>query len=474
MATISLTSGNDKKNGTGTDDAFNGLGGNDTIAGLAGNDTLLGGNGNDSLDGGVGNDSLNGGTGKDTLLGGSGHDKLDGGTDNDSLNGGAGNDSLNGGTGIDTLVGGDGNDNYTVDNSRDVIVEGAGAVSGVDSVKSSVDYVLFANIENLELTGLRDLKGTGNDGKNTLTGNAGDNFLDGRNGFDTLVGGDGDDTLLGGGGVDRLVGGDGSDTYQVSSNEDIIVETARDGDQDVVESSVGYELGDNLEVLALTGSAPSDGTGNELDNTLVGNDAANALTGADGADILNGNGGDDVLDGGAGDDTIDGGDGHDQVLYQGNQDEYKVFFDEDSGTWVVQDINGTEGDGVDEGTDLVTGAETLVFADGEIAAGENTPTTPGEELIGTEGADIFLPENGDAITDFDPELDVIDLTGLSDAGLIFINDADFDGTDEARYQFDVEQNVTLVQVNLNDTPDVEFEVTLNGLIPLSEANFLLG
>jgi Ca2+-binding RTX toxin-like protein len=203
-------------------------------------------------------------------------------------------------------------------------------------VQSSVNYVLADNLENLQLTGLKNLKGTGNDGKNIITGNDGDNFLDGKNGFDTLKGGAGDDTLLGGGGVDQLVGGDGSDTYQVSSNEDRIVETAQDG------------------------------TGNDLANIVEGNGGANQLAGEKGDDTLDGSGGNDTLDGGAGDDRIDGGAGLDQAAYLGEEDDYRIFFDADSDTWVVEDVNGEDGDGTDEGRDEITGVETLVFADGTL------------------------------------------------------------------------------------------------------------
>jgi Ca2+-binding RTX toxin-like protein len=362
---INLTAGNDKKIGTSSNDAFNGLGGNDTISGLFGDDTLFGGKGADSLDGGVGNDLLNGDAGADTLLGGSGHDKLNGGADNDRLDGGAGNDTLDGVTGADTLIGGDGNDIYVVDSGRDLVIEQSGRTSGDDWVKSSVDYTLPLNVEKLTLTGLKNLVGTGNDGNNSIIGNSGDNLLDGKNGFDRLEGGDGDDTLIGGGGADTLIGGDGSDTYVVGSTEDTIIETQRHGDQDVVESSVDYALGDGLEVLVLTGNTAVEGVGNELDNTIEGNDVDNRLSGGEGDDVINGHAGNDTIDGGAGNDTIDGGSGQDQVIYLGNQDDYKIFFDAESKAWTVQDVNGEDGDGVDEGTDLITDVGLLVFADGE-------------------------------------------------------------------------------------------------------------
>ena len=365
MATLTLTTGNDKKNGTNGNDKIDGLAGNDNLTGLSGNDTLLGGAGNDLLDGGVGNDSLLGGAGADTLLGGSDHDLLKGDEDNDLLRGDKGNDTLDGGVGADTLVGGDGNDVYVVDNARDVVTEGTGSLAGKDSVKSSIPYVLPLNVDNLELTGLVDLVGTGNDLANLIQGNDGNNLLDAKNGNDTLQGGDGDDTLIGGGGTDSLAGGDGSDTYRISSKEDRIVETARDGDEDVVESSISYTLDDNLEVLVLTGTNALEGGGNDLDNVVEGNEADNTLKGEGGNDSLWGQDGADTLDGGTGDDTLDGGAGTDAVIYLGNQDDYKITFDGDSLAWMVEDINGRNGDGVDEGTDLIRDVGVLLFADSD-------------------------------------------------------------------------------------------------------------
>ena len=372
MAIAAATSGNDKINGTSNADRIDGLAGNDTITGLSGNDYLIGGLGNDYLDGGVDNDTLDGGKGADTLMGGSNNDLLKGGDDNDLLNGGAGVDTLDGGVGFDTLIGGAGNDSYIVDSSQDVIIEKIGVLEGKDSVTSSVSYVLPANVENLTLTGLASLKGTGSDDANIINGNAGDNWLDGKNGNDTINGGTGDDTLQGGGGTDRLAGGDGSDTYMISSLEDSIVETQKDGDQDVVESKVNYELGDNIEVLQLRGNYALAGTGNELDNIILADDSQTTtvgveLSGEDGNDTLLSQLGDDTLMGGQGDDSIDGGDGNDTVNFLGNKDSYKVFFDEESQIWTVQDVAGTDDDGVDEGTDVITNCEELDFADVQIS-----------------------------------------------------------------------------------------------------------
>ena len=52
-------------------------------------------------------------------------------------------------------------------------------------------YALAANIENLSLTGITAIDGTGNALNNALTGNSGANQLFGGDGNDTLNGGTG-------------------------------------------------------------------------------------------------------------------------------------------------------------------------------------------------------------------------------------------------------------------------------------------
>ncbi|WP_305955954.1 calcium-binding protein, partial [Pseudomonas sp. D(2018)] len=273
---VTPTNSGDIINGNPDDDVLSGLGGNDILSGNSGNDLLDGGTGADLMQGGQGNDTyvvdhlfdivveasnagidtvrasisyslgdnlenltllgtadlngfgnsrdntlignagnnlLSGGAGNDRLQGEAGNDMLLGGNGNDTLEGGAGDDLLDGGSGTDTMAGGSGNDVYVVSQSSDSVSEAAG--EGTDTVRASVNYNLGANLENLELTGSSNLRGTGNALDNRLLGNSGSNILDGGAGNDWLAGRRGSDTYLYGAGTGNDVvdnsGGAGSD-----------------------------------------------------------------------------------------------------------------------------------------------------------------------------------------------------------------------------------------------------------------------
>ena len=139
------------------------------------------------------------------LLTGAGYDdNLSGLAGNDVLIGNAGADILDGGIGMDYMEGGLGNDTYVVDNTMDIVREISSA-GGIDLVKSSVSYALGTHIENLTLTGVAAVSGTGNELANVIEGNAAANVLNGGAGNDVLVGGGGNDTLVGGSGSDFFV-----------------------------------------------------------------------------------------------------------------------------------------------------------------------------------------------------------------------------------------------------------------------------
>ncbi len=245
----------------------------------------------ENVDGSDYSDTIIGNSVANRLRGEFGNDNLFGQQGNDRLEGGDGIDTLDGGADIDQLFGGNGDDVYVVDNTLDAVVEDFGRFSGFDHILSSVTYTLAANVERLTLTGYASINATGRAlVSDTLTGNSGSNYLNGLTGVDTMA------------------GGDGSDVYYAEVFNDVVIETntvLATGGNDLVYfygSSGTFTLGQNVERLALTGSAAINGTGNALGNTFIGNAAANTLSGL---------GGNDVFIGGGGIDTMIGGDGSD-------------------------------------------------------------------------------------------------------------------------------------------------------------------
>ena len=141
------------------------------------------------------------------------------------------------------------------------------ATSTPTTVTSSVSYTLLDGEDNLVLTGVDDINGTGNSLNNHITGNVGANILDGAVGADTLEGGAGDDI------------------YVVDDGNDVVVEGIDNG-VDSINSRISYTLPDNVENLILLGADSLSGGGNELNN------------------VISGSGGGDFLSGYAGDDTL--------------------------------------------------------------------------------------------------------------------------------------------------------------------------
>jgi Ca2+-binding RTX toxin-like protein/subtilase family serine protease len=303
------------------------LTGNSILSGTGNtlNNILIANSAGNTLDGGSGNDTLTGDIGNDTLLGGTG---------NDTLIGNAGDDLLDGGAGSDTLTGGIGNDTYIVDSLSDIVTENTG--EDIDTVKSSISWILGDNLENLTLTGTSAINSTGNTLENTLTGNTGNNILDGGLGNDTLI------------------GGAGNDTYIVDSINDSVIELAGEG-TDTVKSFVNWTLGENQENLTLTGNSAVSGTGNALDNIMIANSFGNIFDGGDGNDTLTGGIGNDTLLGGNGNDNLVGGLGSDlltggkgnDTLSLGNNDNSPdtVFYTRGDGSDIVKQFaRGSGGD----------------------------------------------------------------------------------------------------------------------------------
>jgi Ca2+-binding RTX toxin-like protein len=316
--------------GTSGANILNGAQGADSLFGVAGDDTYYVDNAFDTVNetAGEGDDliiasvdyilganverltladgALNG-TGNtlaNTITGNDGENHLLGLDGDDVLIGNGGADMLDGGLGADSMSGGTGDDIYIVDNAGDTVSEVAGA--GIDTVLSSINLVLSANVENLTLKG-NALNGTGNADANVIVGTSGANILDG------------------GQGADMLFGGAGNDTYYADRADDLVFENAAGG-TDTVIASAGYYLYANIENLTLAaGAGDIFGVGNELSNIITGNEGSNlliagagddtahggagldSLFGQDGDDHLFGDAGVDYLVGGNGDDVLDGG-----------------------------------------------------------------------------------------------------------------------------------------------------------------------
>ena len=445
-----ILTGTGDLNATGNSgaNAITGTVGNNALAGGSGNDALYGGDGNDALNGGSGVDAMTGGQGDDSYFldnlldtvtesAGEGHDTVNStvawtlGTDfedltltgstgaagtgnasNNVINGNigsnlltgldgddsmvgdlttdtlaGGNDTLDGGAGENTLIGGLGNDTYIVTTGTDTVIEALNG--GTDVVQSAISLTLAGNVENLVLTGLSDLAGTGNGLANILTGNDGANLLVGGGEADTLNGGIGNDTLDGGFGIDSLVGGTGDDDYIVDDATDKMIEGSAAG-TDQVFASVSFTLTANIERLFASGTNAIDLTGNTLDNLIEGNDNANILSGSTGADTLTALDGNDTLNGGVGIDFMTGGAGDDVYIVDDALD--LTVEDLANGADLVQSsINWTLADNVE--TLILTGTSGL-SGTGNTLANSISGTTAANALNGLAGSDTLIGDAG--------------------------------------------------------------------------------
>ncbi|ODT66143.1 MAG: hypothetical protein ABS75_28410 [Pelagibacterium sp. SCN 63-23] len=332
LENVESDAGNDSLLGNMTANVLSGGDGNDTIrggfgadrlSGDAGNDDLYGDEGDDELEGGDGNDRIDGGAGRDTATyaaaaaavtvslsgtparasfeeqdtGGAGLDRLIsienlmGSAFDDTLTGDAGDNVIDGGAGADVMAGEAGNDTYVVDNAGDSIDDAAGH----DTVQTALaGHVLDDQVEDLILTGIAAINGTGNSLDNAISGNAANNILDGGLGTDTVV----------------LPGSLGDYSFSLVAGNVTLSSTA--GGVDTLVSIERALLGSVSYAIVAGTNAANAGLSGTADNDLV--------LGFNGADVLQGNGGDDILDGGNGGDDMFGGAGNDAYHVQQGAD----------------------------------------------------------------------------------------------------------------------------------------------------------
>jgi serralysin len=320
-----------------------------------------------------------------------------GGTGSDTLVGNSADNRLDGGAGVDQLYGGVGNDVFVVDQQADVVFEGLN--EGVDRVESSGNFYLYANIENLTLTGSVGIFGVGNDLDNILTGNSGENLLIAHGGNDTVNGGDardsifgmiGNDILNGDGGIDIIFGGDGSDTIDGGADPDEIYGDAGD---DIIRGGTTFDT----DII-------SGGLGND---TIFGN------SGLGDYDIMAGNQGDDIY-------YVDTP--HDQTNELAGEGTDTVFADVNGTGYFlnanVENLNllGLTPFGV--GNDLgnrINGSAAINWIYGRGGNDFINGGAGNDVLFGEGGADTFIFDRatgGDVIADFERGIDKIDLTAF--------------------------------------------------------------
>ncbi len=177
-------------------------------------------------------------------------------------------------------------------------------------------------------------------------------------------------------------------------------------------------------------------------NEILGTEEADRLEGTDGDDIIRGLAGDDTINAGAGNDFITGGAGVDRILGDAGSD------------WIIDP----------DGEDTITGGDDNdVLIGGRVMNGDegddlliSTGSADSVIMIGSGGSDTYFgsddseevysyvqfleqsdPAAPDVIFNFQSGQDSFDFGG-EQASVLFIDDAEFSGTDdfvtEARFE----------------------------------------
>ncbi len=425
--------------------------GNDTITAGDGNDTIDAGDGDNTIDVGDGNNQVTTGSGSDIITAGSGDDNIQSGAGDDTISIGDGDDIVDAGVGDDTIIAGAG--------GGDDVIDGSGGNDTVTYPSTSLGVTIDLNAFDRSATpasgggtvgdllvnaGYADPTlpvglATGSEiGTDVLidienaTGGAGDDTIIGNTSANTLVGAGGDDTITGGAGDDIIDGGSGTGDTAVftqasdSGNWRVVLENGAVQFYDGIAGPVvdGNDTLKNIEFIEFgNGAVFRLQTGTAAGETISG-DAAhlNIIFGGDGddtlnaagtfADILVGDTGNDTLNGSntglndmwglEGDDTINGGTGTlDQAQYLGSLDEFDITFD-DTAVTITDTVTSANPDvltnpsGFDEGTDTLTGVETLGFDWGaNTFYGLQTGSAGADTLNGTSGNDLMFGGSGD-------------------------------------------------------------------------------
>jgi Ca2+-binding RTX toxin-like protein len=322
----------------------------------------------------------------------------------------------------------------------------------------------------------------------SITGTAAGETLLGHDRVDDELNGlAGADTLNGLAGADDMYGGDDSDTYVVDNAGDRAFEVLGRG-TDLVQASVSFALGANVENLTLTGSAAINGTGNALANVITGNAAANVLTGGPGTDSVSGGLGNDtyVLENSA--DVVTDAGGTDTITSTITRNLASFATIENLTLLGAAAASGT-GNGL---ANTITGNNANNVLDGGIGNDTLRGLLGNDTLIGNAGKDISTGGAGndifrflnkahsfgaltDVVTDFDDfGNDRIDLSGLFGPALIFRGGLAFTAAGQARIN-DVAGADVIVEVNTGGSLAADFQLRLAGttLASMTAGDFFL-
>lgn len=226
-------------------------------------------------------------------------------------------------------------------------------------------------------------------------------------GNDRFIGGTGDDFILGNTGADSIQGGHGEDVLRGGADDDHL----------------------------------HGGQGNDRLNGGSGNDR---LRGGSGEDLIQGHTGNDLITGGKDDDTLEGGAGNDRIQGGSGADSIKGDQGNDR-------LNGNHGNDVlygGSGKDLMSGGD----GDDTLDGGRGQ-----DHLTGGAGADVFVFGTNmqkDAITDFEDDVDMIDLSAHGPAvisSLTFVQSGD-----DARIVVDAANFVVLRNFDVADLDAGDF------------------
>ncbi|MDR6756796.1 Ca2+-binding RTX toxin-like protein [Mycoplana sp. BE70] len=326
----------------------------------------------------------------------------------------------------------------------------------------------------------------------TFDGEAGNDKLYGGVGNDTLNGGADKDLLDGGVGADTMSGGLGNDTFVVDSTGDKVIEKADEG-TDLVQASISYTLGANVENLTLTGTGKIDGTGNSLANVLVGNAANNVLDGKSGADKMQGGGGNDtymvdnladavVEKANQGIDLVKASVSHSLSANVENLALTGTGNIDGTGNGLANVIKGTAGINTLKGG---AGNDTLM---GEAGNDRLHGGAGADKLYGGSGADTFVfaaigdstVTASDVIYDFNrTQKDKIDLKAIDastktggDQAFTFIGTEAFHKkAGELRYE--IKRGDTYIHGDVNGDGKADFSMVLDLALAMSKADFVL-